>query len=542
MAAFKKTKTLIFSIFLLLATTAATHAADSIFSWTANAETVSGYKIHYGTSSRSYNFEVDVPQPAAVNGRIIATVSGLQDGQTYYFAATAYVVTADSIIKESEYSNEVVYTVPGTGIPQPPVADDSAGTSDPATGTIDLNSVNDPSAAENSGSSPENATSDFAFELGELVVTSDWQHVAFSTEYTSPAVIAKSTTMNDPEAGVVSIRNLTSRGFDIRIREWDNADGVHPEEIVSFMVMERGHHQVADNVYADAECTSLSGLNTFQSIHFANSFSSQPVVVSSIVTEHEANAATLRMKEVTLQGFSITMQEQENNDGSHTEETVCYIAMEKWSGVVDGLMVEAGTTEKNVTDQASTISFKQQFPTIPFVLADMQTANDMDTAIVGMSELSVTSAGLKVLEEQSAGSEVSHTGEVGGYFAVTPYNPQEDSDLDGLSNEEELAIHTHPGLWDTDQDAINDGNEYNYWLTSGINPEIDSDGDGISNLQDNDSDNDGFPDGVEILRGFNPTDIQSLPSFTFETGELTVGTAPVWINFKNSYIEPAVIN
>ena len=118
---------------------------------------------------------------------------------------------------------------------------------------------------------------------------------------------------------------------------------------------------------------------------------------------------------------------------------------------------------------------------------------------------------------------------------------EEDSDNDGLTNEEELAIHTHPGLWDTDQDAINDGNEYNYWLTSGINPEIDSDGDGIPNLQDNDSDNDGFPDGVEIFKGFNPTDRQSLPSFTFEIGELTVGTTPVWISFKNSYIEPVVI-
>ena len=517
--------------------------------------------------------------PVAVNGSIVATVSGLQEGQTYYFAATAYLGTAESIIEESEYSVEVVYTVPGTTPPEPPIADDISSDADNDPPVADSTSfsinentsssgqlsANDPEGSSltytlvtqagkgtvtittsgpftytpqhnisgsdsftfkvSDGSSNSNTaqvnitiqhvniapvaqgssfsvdqgipysgqlvatdengdtlhfaiatapakalfflptmvplpipptpmlpeqtlftflatdgtvtsnmatvkilinqpTDQLAFESGELLVTSAWQHVDFSTEYTSPSVIAKSTTMNDPEAGLVSIRNLTSQGFDIRIREWDNADGVHPEEIVSFMVMERGHHQIADNVYAVAECTSLSGLNTFQPIHFANSFSSQPVVVSSIVTEHESNAATLRMKDSNSPGIFHHHAGTGKQRWSHVEETVCYIAMEKWSGVVDGLMVEAGTTEKILTNKASTVSFKQQFPTIPFVLADMQSANGMDTAIVGMSDLSVTSTGMTILEEQSADSEVSHTAEIGGYFAITPYNPR----------------------------------------------------------------------------------------------------------------------
>lgn len=772
MTVFKKPHTLIFSAFLLFVTTVAAHAADATFSWTPNTETVSGYRIHYGTSARDYRSVIEVGLPTPVNGKMVGTVTGLKEGTTYYFAATAFLGN-----EKSNYSDEVVYTVPTTSVMpsnHPPTAntisfavsedmslsnhltatdDDSDnltyslvdragngavnisengnftytpkndfsgfdfftfkvndGTIDSNTATVNviINAINDAPTAGNSefsinentvysgnlwatdndndkltyalaaqaskgqvaiikGSSsftytpnkdfsgsdsftftvtdnngatdtamvkinvqhvnkapvPQNSSfsvdqgaqyngrleatdgdndnlhfsikagpskgtvaiqdngsyvytaladasgsdefifqvadntavsspgtvkiiinevqPELAFELGELMVTSSWHNVKFSNKYISPSVIAKATTMNNPAAGAVSIRNISNQGFDIRIRELDNAPDRNRQEMVSFMVMERGHHQIAGQVFANAECTSVSSLKTFQSIHFTNSFTSQPVVLSSIVTENEANAVILRMKEITTQGLSITMQEQEKNDASHVEETVCYIAMEEWSGVIDGLMVEVGSTEKILTDKPSTVSFKQQFPTVPFVLADMQSTNGTDTAIIGMKDLSIISTGMTILEEQSADDEMSHTAEIGGYIAVTPYNPEEDSDQDSLTNEEERTIHTHPGLWDTDQDGINDGNEYDHWITFGMNPEVDSDGDGIANMLDNDSDNDGVPDGVEIFKGYNPTDRQSVPSFTFEIGELSVGNTPVSIQFKNQYVEPVVI-
>ncbi|WP_136807923.1 fibronectin type III domain-containing protein [Desulfosediminicola flagellatus] len=659
MAVFKTTQPVIISILLFFSSSIAAHAASATFRWTPNNELVSGYKIHYGTSSRNYTSVFNVNPPAVVNGMIEATVPGLLEGKTYYFAATAY-----SAIEESGYSTEIVHTVPGTATPQPPVAgnvslqgkedtplsgqlnandpdgdalvfavvaqpghgtvtvkgdtgsftyipalnyfgsdtfsykvSNSVGASNLATVTINVSQVNDaPLASSTSISLNENASysgqltakdvegssltyvlvaqagngtvnlstsgffnyipqqnysgsdsftfkvsdgsstsntaqvniavqhvnkapitesssftvdqgvpysgqlvatdedgdkvsfatvtapekgtlllagngsftytpynntsgpdhftflatdgniasnqgtvnilineaanNDLAFELGELLVTSDWQHVDFDAKYMSPSVIAKSTTTNDPESGVVSIRNLTSTGFDIRIREWDYLDGLHPAEMVSYIVMERGHHQLADNVYAVAECTALSGLNTFKTIKFANSLSSQPVVLSSIVSENDTNTATLRMKGITPQGFSVTMQEQEKNDGKHATETVCYIAMEKWSGEVDGLMIEAGTTEKILTDKASTISFEQQFSAMPFVLADMQSANGMDTAIVSMSDISVTDTRMTIVEEQSANNEVYHIAEIGGYFAIAPVKPEEDSPVE----------------------------------------------------------------------------------------------------------------
>jgi hypothetical protein len=66
------------------------------------ATNLAGYKLYYGQARGSYSTSITVGKQTSY------TVSGLTDGQTYYFAATAY----DSSGRESGYSNEVQYTVP----------------------------------------------------------------------------------------------------------------------------------------------------------------------------------------------------------------------------------------------------------------------------------------------------------------------------------------------------------------------------------------------------------------------------------------------
>ena len=65
-----------------------------------------------------------------------------------------------------------------------------------------------------------------------------------------------------------------------------------------------------------------------------------------------------------------------------------------------------------------------------------------------------------------------------------------DTDGDGLSDEEEVAMGTDPRDADSDDDGVRDGAE--------PNPSVDSDGDGLINALDPDSDNDGLFDGTEL--------------------------------------------
>jgi fibronectin type 3 domain-containing protein len=93
-------KVFLLSVVLLLSPMVAYGAAVTL-AWDANTEAdLAGYKIYYGTASRDYSDSIDVGNTTQY------TLADLDDGVTYYLAATAY----DAATNESAYSVELVHT------------------------------------------------------------------------------------------------------------------------------------------------------------------------------------------------------------------------------------------------------------------------------------------------------------------------------------------------------------------------------------------------------------------------------------------------
>ncbi len=390
---------------------------------------------------------------------------------------------------------------------------------------------------------------DFAYEVGELLVTTEWQQVNFDTAFIDPAVVVNATTVNSAVPVLVSIRSLNSTGFEVRLNSWPSESAPDQAEIVTFFAMEKGIFEVADGIHAAAGCAEVSGLNSFTPVSFPGSMSTVPVVMTSVASSNDEDVVTVRVQGISGQGFSAALQEQEANDGFHGSETVCYIGWEKWSGMLDGNLVEIAAVADPVSHAGTTVSFSQQYPTLPFVVAGMQSTNGLDPALLEVSNLEVNSMTVSILEEQSADSEVEHSTETAGYFALVPYNDDEDSDQDGLTNVEELELGTHPGIADTDKDGIDDGEELQYLLDNSLDSSTDSDNDGTANLLDADSDNDGILDGAEIAQGSDPTvpndtdteEEESAPEFNYEVGEVLGNHEPVHVQFSKPFSNPVVI-
>jgi len=111
--------------------------------------------------------------------------------------------------------------------------------------------------------------------------------------------------------------------------------------------------------------------------------------------------------------------------------------------------------------------------------------------------------------------------------------PNPDLDGDGLTNIVELELGTDPLDLDTDNDGMDDKDEFDYWTErfektndEKLAPDGDFDSDGKINIIDKDSDNDGISDGYELETETDPADTDTDDDELLDNDEILAGTDP----------------
>ncbi len=173
------------SIFFAIVTPEAS-AADATLAWNPNQESdLAGYKIHYGTASYAYQNVLDIGK------KVTHTLTGLEEGKTYYFALTAY----NSSGLSSGFSNEVSYSAPAAGGTQPPPPDPGGSTG----GGGDSGSGQGSSDADDQGGQPDDGTAAGGTELiidnkdPETTAVGSWPASNGPNPFEGESVFSKST-------------------------------------------------------------------------------------------------------------------------------------------------------------------------------------------------------------------------------------------------------------------------------------------------------------------------------------------------------------
>ena len=251
-------------------------------------------------------------------------------------------------------------------------------------------------------------------ELGEIAVGSNWVRVPLSQSYQNPIVVAGSPGFNNAEPCVVRLRNVTQTGFDIKLAEWNYLDGIHPEENITYLVMEKGRITLPDG--SSVEAGTFQGSTNSTTVKFSKSFAAAPVVMSTVASDRQVNTISGRIKNIGRANFSYSFREQEKNRNSHVKETVNFIAWQPGKGTIGSVQYEVAVTAKAVTNAWHSRAFAKAFTQPPLLLADMQTTNNTDTSALRVQNTTAAGFQVKVEEEQSKDKEVTHPAEVVGYL------------------------------------------------------------------------------------------------------------------------------
>jgi hypothetical protein len=312
----------------------------------------------------------------------------------------------------------------------------------------------------------ETETSELPLEFGVVEVDHNWKTVTLNRLFDNPVVVTSATSFADSDPAVVRIKNVGRNSFEVRIQEWDYLDGNH-------LVREAGSYILPGGTRVEAGRFSANAVSGFDTVPFTHSFGTVPVVMAAMTTINENDAVALRLRNINTLKFEYSIQEQELNSKQHVSEEAGYIAWEPSAGSLDGLIFEVGSTSNSVTNNFHALNFYEAFASPPVFVAGMQTTNGPDTATVRCQNMQADGIDIKVEEEQSRDTEMSHITEVIGYMVFEADNPVQDDDdtqplqgddatqpVDSLVREAEDGVLS--GGFDIGSDPAASGGEYVY--------------------------------------------------------------------------------
>lgn len=258
---------------------------------------------------------------------------------------------------------------------------------------------------------------DLRLEAGRVRVfqigPSQWHSVTLQQGYVQPVVIMQPPSHNGQSPTTVRLRNVTWRGFEFQLDEWDYQNGMHTVETVGYLVIEAGLHRLSDGRFLEAGTAEVG--HDFATIPLAARFQAVPVILTQAQTSNEGSAVVTRQRGASTTGFEVRLQEEQAADGLHANETVGYVAAEAGAGLVEGVAFEAFHLPQPLSEAWTNVAFSTSYEG-PVLLAGIQTFDDGDPAGLRYRRLGPEGVEVRIQEEMSADAEVEHGDELVGYL------------------------------------------------------------------------------------------------------------------------------
>lgn len=289
-------------------------------------------------------------------------------------------------------------------------------------------------------------------ETGTINLSSTTETINLTNTYDNPVVFVQPPSFNGAQPALVRLDNVTENSFEAKMLEPNylvNAgQGYHSPETVSYFVFEAGTWQLEDGTLLEVGTTTSDGLVNngagFDTVDFNLNFETDPVVISQVQTENEADFVRTRQRNSTVNSFDVAMEEEEANKNSgHASETIGYLAIEAGSGESGAFTYYADNTGDTINETWSDVDFNGLFSEAPQVLAGISSYDGADSVGLRYRNLDSTGVEIKLEEEKSFDSEIGHIRETvdflliegSGSLSATPVNPVFPSNTIGVEDQ-----------------------------------------------------------------------------------------------------------
>jgi len=182
--------------------------------------------------------------------------------------------------------------------------------------------------------------------IGELIVpTNDWSLNVFSILYADNPVVVFGTPSNNNKMPLSHrVNNLDKNSFEFKLDTWMYlADPTFTSsDTIAYISLIPGTYDF-NGVTAKAGKVSVVTHN-WTKVNFNIPFNVIPVVFCTQITNNSAPTTTVRIRNVTTDGFEIELQYEEAITPTGIGESVCYVAMTPGTGTYNGKKIQVGRT------------------------------------------------------------------------------------------------------------------------------------------------------------------------------------------------------
>lgn len=266
---------------------------------------------------------------------------------------------------------------------------------------------------------------ELVMETGQVLVDHNITTVSLQNEFVDPVVIALPPQRNGSHPVSVRLQNISSNQFQIFFEEPNGLDGIHTFEIVHYVVVEKGSHEI-NGVKLEAGLLPASNDFNWKTTSFTPGFSQTPILLSQLQTSNNPDEFLItRQQSASSTGFQVKMEGEENFNSSTllNPETIGYLAISPGYGTLDGASFEANSFSADESN--TTHDYVQPFPNTDYhFVSAIATTTNTEPVTMRWRRLQPDHAEVFLQEDTTLDPETAHGTETVDYFVIDTYADQ----------------------------------------------------------------------------------------------------------------------